>query len=116
MTFESDDAGDPAVLRRMVAPKVLHLKPSCPVMLLVNLSDTLVNGSLGVVLHNGEHGPVVEFSDAGITMEITPSVFSGRHLNWNFFSYRHTSVFPPMSVDASVDAHAYFYCDCLNYY
>ena len=95
MTFESDDAGDPAVLRRMVAPKVLHLKPSCPVMLLVNLSDTLVNGSLGVVLHNGEHGPVVEFSDAGITMEITPSVFSGRHLNWNFFHNFTLVCFPP---------------------
>ena len=45
MASESDDAGDPAVLRRMIAPKVLHLKPSCPVMLQVNLSDTLVNGS-----------------------------------------------------------------------
>ena len=81
MRFEAEDAGNPGILRRMIAPKILHLKPLCPVMLLVNLSDSLVNGSMGVVLHNGDHGPVVEFPDAGITMEIAPSVFSGRHLN-----------------------------------
>ena len=79
MTFEAEDTGDCTLLRKMIAPKILHLKPLCPVMLLRNLSDSLVNGLLGTVLRRGEDGPVVEFVDAGITMEMKPTVFSGTY-------------------------------------
>ena len=40
MTFEADDIGNPAITGRRFNPKQL-----CPVMLLVNLSNSLVNGS-----------------------------------------------------------------------
>ncbi len=48
--------GDPHYLRSMQLESELHLKPGAPVMLLHNLSATLVNGCQGVIDRaDGEH-------------------------------------------------------------
>lgn len=53
-TFAAQDSGDPNIrdklLENMMAPKVIDLKKGAQVMLIKNLDDTLVNGSLGKVI------------------------------------------------------------------
>lgn len=66
--FDSADTGEPAMrdklLQHMMAPKVLSLKKGAQVMLIKNLDETLVNGSLGKVI--------------GFMNEATFSVYSDR--------------------------------------
>ncbi|KAK3088180.1 hypothetical protein FSP39_015772 [Pinctada imbricata] len=50
-TFVSEDEGSKHYIAKFLAPQHLGLKIGCPVMLLVNLSDTLVNGKIGSVKH-----------------------------------------------------------------
>lgn len=47
--YNSIDEGDSFYLQKFQAPKILGLKIGCPVMLVVNLSSTLVNGTTGTV-------------------------------------------------------------------
>lgn len=49
ISFEAIDFGDKYVLENFMAPKVLNLKVNAQVMLLKNLTSTLVNGSIGIV-------------------------------------------------------------------
>ena len=48
-SFASEDESSHHYLNKMLAPKNLGLKPSCSVILLINLSDKLVNGLIGTV-------------------------------------------------------------------
>ena len=48
-SFASEDESSHQYLNKMLAPKNLGLKPSCSVILLINLSDKLVNGLIGTV-------------------------------------------------------------------
>lgn len=53
-SYSADDSGDPNVkdklLMNVMAPKVLDLRINAQVMLIKNMDDTLVNGSLGKVI------------------------------------------------------------------
>jgi len=51
------------------APETLNLKVGAQVMLLWNVSDSLVNGSLGVVRSFTTKGPLVEFEEGSLLVE-----------------------------------------------
>ena len=59
--YKSRDEGDPKYLKKITAPKTLILKVGCPVILLRNISPTLVNGLRGHVNRLEEDGPTVSF-------------------------------------------------------
>jgi ATP-dependent DNA helicase PIF1 len=52
--FDAFDSGDPIIrdrlLQNMMAPKTIELKKGAQVMLIKNMDDNLVNGSLGTVI------------------------------------------------------------------
>jgi hypothetical protein len=48
--YEATDSGDKTRLNSVAAAKILELKKWCPVILLVNLLDELVNGLTGEVM------------------------------------------------------------------
>ncbi|KAK3107653.1 hypothetical protein FSP39_019224 [Pinctada imbricata] len=64
-TFVSEDEGSKHYIDKFLAPQHLGLKIGCPVMLLVNLSDTLVNGKIGSVKHIEKNKIHVEFMISG---------------------------------------------------
>ena len=74
--FNSEDTGTVTALESITAPKILWLKTGCPVILLQNLTDYLVNG-LREKMRSLENGPVVEF-DNGMIQIILKVKFSGR--------------------------------------
>ena len=49
MEFRSEDDGDTKQLRSCEAPSTVYLKLNARLLLLVNLTDNLVNGSRGIV-------------------------------------------------------------------
>jgi hypothetical protein len=51
------------LLGKMQVPKTLCLKKSCPVMLVKNLSKSLVNGMQGTVLELKENTVTVKFEN-----------------------------------------------------
>ncbi|CEP19510.1 hypothetical protein [Parasitella parasitica] len=64
-TFRAVDNGSPYLCKKCIAPETITLKVDAQVMLVKNLTPTLVNGSRGVVVRfatvNGKLFPVVKF-------------------------------------------------------
>lgn len=74
--YRSVDEGDSYYLNKFQAPTVLGLKIHCPVMLVVNLSENLVNGTTGVVTALSEDHITVQFSKLNQTVSLTRHLFS----------------------------------------
>ena len=62
----------------ITAPRVLWLKKGCPVTLVRNLSDTLVNGLRGTVEAIDEDGPIVRFPSLNLVTRIPKVKFTGK--------------------------------------
>lgn len=75
-TFGSDDHGKENDLNSLMAPKQLHLKLGAPVMLLKNLTDRLINGSMGHVVAMDPNIITVQFSDSEQATNLTRQVFT----------------------------------------
>lgn len=77
--FASDDSGDAKALDRITAPRILWIKVGTPVILLQNLSDTLVNGLVGEV-QSVTDTPVVTFPALKKTISIRKMKFTSKYL------------------------------------
>lgn len=73
-TFNAIDEGDANYLEKIPVPKCLYLKENCPVMLVKNLSNTLVNGLQGKVLSISKDSVTVTFSNT--VTELKKEVFT----------------------------------------
>ena len=86
MDFEDDetvcnamDEGDVTKLEKNPAPKELHLKVGCPIMLLKNLSEKLVNGIRGTVQTLNKDSVIVQFTSMNSephTVQLKPEPFT----------------------------------------
>ncbi|KAG2222751.1 hypothetical protein INT45_013115 [Circinella minor] len=74
-TFKAHDTGDKAKVEGCIAPEAVHLKKDAQVMLLKNMDQTLVNGSLGIVV--GFVGDEKYNTLTDIRRCMPPSKFSG---------------------------------------
>lgn len=75
--FIAEDKGKSADLATITAPKTLWLKVRCPVILLQNLSNDLVNGLKGYV-HEIDRVSIVNFPSLGTTVPVPKVKFSGK--------------------------------------
>lgn len=75
--YMSTDSGEERYLSNVSAPRKLWLKNGCPVILLRNISDKLVNGLRGEVQGLTENGPIVYFPSIGVRTPIEKVKFSG---------------------------------------
>ena len=73
--YKSKTTGPSCYNNRFQAPKVLVLKVSCKVMLLANLNQKLVNGTLGTVVKMSDRECIINFEDVGPVC-ITPYLFT----------------------------------------
>ncbi len=77
MCYTATDVGEEHQLERYCqAEKEVHLKVNAPVVLLMNLSRKLVNGSRGTVTAVEEDGPIIHFHSSNIIMKMVPRRFS----------------------------------------
>lgn len=74
--YTSLDAGSPANLRSLPATRILLLKIGAPVVLLKNLSSSLVNGLRGVVERMEQDGPWVKFLGTAAAVQLKATTFS----------------------------------------
>ncbi|XP_052769503.1 ATP-dependent DNA helicase PIF1-like [Mya arenaria] len=74
--FQSTDTGRAKDLAKLTAPWLLWIKKSCPVILLRNLSKTLVNGLSGYVCEVDDSEPVINFPSVNLVTRISKVKFT----------------------------------------
>ena len=74
-SYHAVDDGELKKLSNVHVPKVLVMKKGCKVMLTVNLSTALVNGSIGTLIEMGQDHCTVNFNDVGPAL-IKPYCFT----------------------------------------
>ncbi|OHE96061.1 DNA repair and recombination protein pif1 [Colletotrichum orchidophilum] len=76
--YDAGDSGDPQIrdklLQNMMAPKMIELKVGAQVMLIKNMDDTLVNGSLGKVTHFMSEGSFENWDPANMRADTVEDV------------------------------------------
>ena len=77
MQYCSTDMGSEHYLKRLTPPTTLILKRRCPVILLKNVSDKLVNGTLGTVVNLNEDGPLIHFEYEDTAIQMKRESFTG---------------------------------------
>jgi ATP-dependent DNA helicase PIF1 len=75
--FKAIDSGDTAELKKLTVPSTLWLKVGCPVILLRNLSDILVNGLRGTLTSVTDTVLTVKFPTLTNTTSIKKEAFTG---------------------------------------
>ncbi|KAJ8305771.1 hypothetical protein KUTeg_016316 [Tegillarca granosa] len=73
--YVAEDTGSPDALQRCRLPKKIHLKINSPVILLVNLSDELVNGLVGIVTDMKQDSVTVHFDSLERNFEMKKHMF-----------------------------------------
>ena len=76
-----DTGSDLSKLSKITAPHTLWLKKGCPVTLLRNLSDSLVNGLCGTVEDIDQAGPVIRFQSLDMVTRVPKVKFSGNYIH-----------------------------------
>lgn len=74
--FQAIDTGDSAELKHLTVPKTLWLKIGCPVILLRNLTDNLVNGLRGTLTHATDKELAVYFPSLQRTQSLQKEIFT----------------------------------------
>lgn len=67
--YKASDSGLQSRLKKISANKCLALKKDAPVILVKNLSQSLVNGSRGKVLKLEDDGPTVQFGEKAVKLQ-----------------------------------------------
>ena len=75
--FKATDSGDTTELKNLTAPSTLWLKFRCPVILLRNLSNTLVNGLRGILIDATDTLLTLNFPTLNKTISIHKEAFTG---------------------------------------
>lgn len=78
--FQAIDSGDTSELTKITAPKTLWLKVGCPVILLQNLTNTLVNGLRGILVDVSHTELAVKFPTLDLTASIRKFHFTGAYI------------------------------------
>ena len=81
MEFRSDNDGDTKQLRSCEAPSTLYLKLNARVLLMVNLTDKLVNGSRGIVKEFTRETVTVVFESVAATVTLQKHLFTVYDVN-----------------------------------
>ena len=85
--YKSVDSGDKTKLNAVTAEPTLWLKENCPVVLIRNLSDKLVNGLQGIVTKCDTDGPTVFFPRVKANVKVKRISFSGNTNRISFYNY-----------------------------
>ena len=81
MEFRSEDDGDTKQLRSCEAPSTLYLKLNARVLLMVNLTDILVNGSRGIAKEFTRETVTVLFESVAATVTLQKHLFTVYDVN-----------------------------------
>ncbi|XP_062584328.1 uncharacterized protein LOC134246079 [Saccostrea cucullata] len=76
MNYVAEDNGEKKYLNSLSVPEILYLKKDCPVLLLKNLSDNLVNGLRGKITELSANDVTVYFDSLSKEVKLRPESFS----------------------------------------